>query len=141
MTLLFLIISTYCWFNLREKDIYKTYQPENIQISKPIVFDSLEKVSDEKIETIDGYEFTISNQGANTKNVKIMVVGDLLTDNVSNNYIKYSINNTEVRSLNIDGIISVFDILESETKNINLKIWISESYSGNLNYNGRVIVS
>ena len=140
-TLLFLIVSTYCWFNLRNREIYETYVPENVSISSEVVLNSLEKISDDNIANLNGYDFTISNTGNKTEDFKIMIIGDLLQKNVSNNYIKYSINNNKVRSLNMDGIIYIDNLNESETKDINLKIWISDTYQGDLGYNGRVIVS
>ena len=62
-------------------------------------------------------------------------------NNISNNYIKYSINNNDIKSLNQDGIIYLDSLEKLETKEIDLKIWISETYKGELNYNGRVVVS
>ena len=140
-TLLFLVVSTYCWFNLRNRQIYETYVPENLSISESVVLNSLEKVSDNSISNLNSYDFTISNTGNKTEDFKIMVIGDLLKENVSNNYIKYSINNNKIHSLNMDGIIYIDNLSESETKNINLKIWISDTYQGELSYSGRVIVA
>ena len=114
---------------------------KNIVVSENIEFKSLDKVKDNNIDNLTSYNFDISNQGDSKQNIKISITPNLLTNNVSNNYIKYMINNTSVRSLNMDGVIYIDNIDEMETKNINLKIWISDTYLGDLNYNGRVIVS
>ena len=41
----------------------------------------------------------------------------------------------------MDGIIYIDNIETQEVKDISLKIWISDTYNGSLNYSGRVIVS
>ena len=60
---------------------------------------------------------------------------------VNNNYLKYSINGSDIHSLNMDGVIYIDKLDSYETKNIDLKVWISDTYQGELNYNGRCIVS
>lgn len=98
-------------------------------------------MNEKNINDLNGYSFNISNQSDSKQDIKISIVPNLLTNNVSNNYIKYMINNESVHSLNMDGIIYIDNIDEQEIKSINLKIWISDTYPGDLNYNGRVIVS
>ena len=140
-TTLFLVGSTYCWFNFRNKDIYEEYHKENLVVSEPIVFNSLKKVKDEDIDKLDGYNFQLSNTGSPDMDIKIILVSDMLEESVSNNYIKYQINNSTIHSLNMDGVIYIDNLKNLETKDINLKVWISDTYTGNLNYNGRVVVS
>lgn len=140
-TSIFLIVSTYLWFYVKDFNIYKDIQDKNIIVSRDIKFNSLSQVSDNEINTLDGYNFDIQNISDTKQDIKISIVSDMLTDNVSNNYVKYMINNRNIHSLNTDGIIYIDDIDTNETKTINLKIWLSETYLGNLNYNGRVIVS
>ena len=140
-TSIFLIVSTYLWFYVKDFNIYKDIQDENIIVSESIEFNSLSQVSDKDINKIDGYNFNIQNISDAKQDIKISIVGDMLSNNVSNNYVKYMINNRSIYSLNTDGIIYIDDIDINEIKTINLKIWLSETYSGNLNYNGRVIVS
>ncbi len=142
ITTLFLIISTYVWFNFKVFDIsYKEMEKENIEVSNQVAFSSLEKVSDKNISDLTSYNFDVTNTGNAKEDIKITIVPDILTKNINNNYIKYSINNTDIKSLNTDGIIYLDSLNELETKNFDLKIWISETYSGDLNYNGRVIIS
>ena len=112
-TLIFLIGSTYCWFNFKKFDV--TY--------------------------LKNYSFFISNNGSEEEQVKIMITPDLLKKNVNNNYLKYSINGSDIHSLNMDGVIYIDKLDSYETKNIDLKVWISDTYQGELNYNGRCIVS
>ena len=40
----------------------------------------------------------------------------------------------------MDGMIIVDTINSRESMNINIKLWISDTYEGDLNYEGRVIV-
>ena len=140
-TTIFLIGSTYYRFCIKDFSVYREVLNNNIVVSENINFTSLEVRDEDDISTLNGYSFDISNQGNSKQNIKISIIPNLLTDNVSNNYVKYMINNTSVHSLNMDGVIYIDNIDEMETKNINLKIWISDTYSGDLNYNGRVIVS
>ena len=140
-TTIFLIASTYFWFYVKDFNIYQDIQDKNIIVSQDIKFNSLSQVSDREINKIKGYNFDIQNISDTKQDIKISIVSDMLSNNVSNNYVKYMINNRSIHSLNTDGIIYIDNIDIQETKNINLKIWLSETYSGNLNYNGRVIVS
>ena len=55
--------------------------------------------------------------------------------------LKYIINDGEIHSLNMDGIVYIDNIEKEEVKDISLKIWISDTYNGSLNYSGRVIVN
>lgn len=140
-TSIFLITSTYLWFYVKDFNIYKDIQDNNIVVSKNIEFNSLSQVSDKDIDKIESYNFDIQNISDTKQDIKISIVSDMLSNNVSNNYVKYMINNRNIHSLNTDGIIYIDDIDTKEIKTINLKIWLSETYLGNLNYNGRVIVS
>ncbi len=141
-TLVLLIGSTYCWFNFKQFNVnYLAYEKKDIVVSDNIEFSNLEQVSDQNIDKIKPYSFFISNNGEEKQEIKIIIAPDILKDNVNNNYLKYSINGSQIRSLNMDGVVYIDNLEEYETKNIDLKIWISETYQGNLNYNGRVIVS
>ena len=141
-TLIFLIGSTYCWFNFKKFDVtYLSYNKMNVLVSDDIEFSNLQKVSDEDISKVKNYSFFISNNGSEEESIKIMITPDLLKKNVNNNYLKYSINGSDVRSLNMDGVIYIDKLDSYETKNIDLKVWISDTYQGELNYNGRCIVS
>ena len=140
-TSLFLIISTYIWFYVKDFNVYKDIQDPNITVSSNIQFNSLSQANDKNLDNINSYSFDIKNTSNETQNIKISIVPNMLTNNISNNYVKYIINNEPVRSLNTDGVIYIDNIEDEEIKNINLKIWISETYTGDLNYNGRVIVS
>ena len=140
-TSLFMIISTYVWFYVKDFSIYNDIQDNKIKVSNEISFKSLNKIDNNNIDSLNSYVFDVLNETLETQEFKISIVPDLLTNNVSNNYIKYQINGDTIRSLNMDGIIYIDNIEEQETKNIDLKIWISDTYEGDLNFNGRVIVS
>ena len=138
ITILFLTFSSYIWFNLKDFTVYKTNTRENIIVSENITFSSLKQVSDNDVLKIEEYNFQIENKAVNNQNIKITIVPDVIQNNISNNYLKYIINDGEIHSLNMDGIVY---IEKKEIKDISLKIWISDTYKGSLNYSGRVIVN
>ena len=72
--------------------------------------------------------------------VKVYIVSDVMKNNIDNNYIKYQINGSDVKTLNMDGMIIVDTMQSNSKKNINLKLWISDTYEGDLSYSGRVVV-
>ena len=131
-TFIFLISSTYIWFFGKENNIYQKVST-NIFMD-PIEFTSLANES-------SMYQFTIENKETTKQKVTISIVPNLLQNNISNNYIKYQLNGDSIRSLNMDGIIYINSLESLEKKDIELKLWISDSYTGPLNYNGRIIVS
>lgn len=141
ITILFLTFSSYIWFNLKDFTIYKTNTRENIIVSENITFSSLKQVSDNDVLKIEEYNFQIENKAVNNQNIKITIVPDVIQNNISNNYLKYIINDGEIHSLNMDGIVYIDNIEKEEIKDISLKIWISDTYKGSLNYSGRVIVN
>ena len=141
ITILFLTFSSYIWFNLKDFTVYKTNTRENIIVSENITFSSLKQVSDNDVLKIEEYNFQIENKAVNNQNIKITIVPDVIQNNISNNYLKYIINDGEIHSLNMDGIVYIDNIEKEEVKDISLKIWISDTYKGSLNYSGRVIVN
>ena len=141
ITILFLTFSSYIWFNLKDFTVYKTNTRENIIVSENITFSSLKQVSDNDVLKIEEYNFQIENKAVNNQNIKITIVQDVIQNNISNNYLKYIINDGEIHSLNMDGIVYIDNIEKEEVKDISLKIWISDTYNGSLNYSGRVIVN
>ena len=141
ITILFLTFSSYIWFNLKDFTVYKTNTRENIIVSENITFSSLKQVSDNDVLKIEEYNFQIENKAVNNQNIKITIVPDVIGNNISNNYLKYIINDGEIHSLNMDGIVYIDNIEKEEIKDISLKIWISDTYKGSLNYSGRVIVN
>ena len=141
ITILFLTFSSYIWFNLKDFTVYKTNTRENIIVSENITFSSLKQVSDNDVLKIEEYNFQIENKAVNNQNIKITIVPDVIQNNISNNYLKYIINDGEINSLNMDGIVYIDNIEKEEVKDISLKIWISDTYNGSLNYSGRVIVN
>lgn len=140
-TSLFLIISSYFWFYVKDFSIYNDIHDSKIKVSNEISFKSLNKINNKNIGSLNSYVFDVLNETDETQEFKISIVPDLLTDNVSNNYIKYKVNEDVVRSLNTDGVIYIDNLEEQEIKSIDLKIWISDTYEGDLNFNGRVVVS
>ncbi len=137
-TTLFLIVSTYMYIN-KDFTLYHDYL--NIKVQEVINIENLEQVSDKNSQSLKSYNFDIKNEEEDNKEVKIIVASNVLNNKINNNYIKYSINNQGIHSLNMDGVIYIENLKSLESKNIDLKIWISDTYSGELNYNGSVIVS
>ncbi len=133
-TLIFVITSTTIWFQ-KDWSLYR-YVNSNI-VSNEIVFSNLKHEREQN----DSYKLKIINEEDFIQNFKVMVVPTVLKNNVSNNYIKYQINDGIVRSLNMDGIIMVDTIDIHEEKELSLRLWISDTYFGDLNYDGRVVVS
>ena len=134
--LIFLIVSTIIWLNYREKEIvYSDYLNKD-----NITLENLKVGNQENIDKIKTYNLTISNQSSNNQDIKIMIARDLLNNSISNNYLKYSINDGRIYSLNMDGIIYIDNLNSKETKDIKLKVFISDTYQGDLNYKGRIIV-
>ncbi len=139
--LIFLIVSTIIWLNYREKEIvYSDYLNKDILVSDNITLENLKVGNQENIDKIKTYNLTISNQSSNNQDIKIMIARDLLNNSISNNYLKYSINDGRIYSLNMDGIIYIDNLNSKETKDIKLKVFISDTYQGDLNYKGRIIV-
>ena len=130
ITILFLTFSSYIWFNLKDFTVYKTNTRENIIVSENITFSSLKQVSDNDVLKIEEYNFQIENKAVNNQNIKITIVPDVIQNNISNNYLKYIINDGEIHSLNMDGIVYIDNIEKEEIKDISLKIWISDTYKG-----------
>ena len=100
----------------------------------------MKQVSDQDSLRLQEYVFQIINQDCDNRNIKIAIVPNIINNNISNNYLKYTINNSAIHSLNMDGIIYIDNIKINEVKDISLKIWISDTYKGTLNYSGRVII-
>lgn len=140
VTILFLVVSTFIWFN-KNLDIRKNNLHENILVSEDLKLNYLNQVSDLEIDNLETIKFDITNKANEKKEFKLIIVSNLLKDNVNNNYIKYKLNDGHIKTLNSDGIICYDNLLEEETKEFNLKIWISETYSGDLNYNGEIIIA
>ena len=138
-TLIFLIVSTFIWFNFKKDYIY--HDVDSPIVFNQLSFNSLEKVKDEAINSLNSYSLNIKNTLKEEKEYKIIIVPNALKNNISNNYIKYKLGMNPIRSLNMDGIIYIDYLDVLETKNLNLKIWISDTYSGNLNFDGHIIVS
>ena len=133
-TFIFMISSTYIWFN-RKVDVY--HEVKTSVVSNEVTFSNLKRLS----EGSEIYNLKIENLDDYKKNIRVYIVPDILKNNISNNYIKYQINNNTVKTLNMDGMIMASTIDIKEEKNISLKLWISDTYIGDLNYEGRVVVS
>ena len=134
-TFLFMITSTIIWFT-RDVNIY--HEVKSKIESNEVVISNLKKISDSD-NTI--YNLKIENKENNTEKFKVYIVPTLLTTSVSNNYIKYQVNDNSIKTLNMDGMIIIDELKALENRNINLKLWISDTYNGNLNFSGRVVVS
>ena len=134
-TFLFLIISTTVWFN-RRVEIY--HDIETKIESNDVVVSDLKRLSesDDKV-----YNLRINNKENDKQDIKVYIVPTVLSESAPNNYIKYQVNDGNIKTLNMDGMIMVDTIDSLETMDINLKLWISDTYQGDLNYEGRVIVS
>ena len=132
ITTMFLIISTTLWFN-RKIDVYHDVKT-NVQ-SNEIIFSNISK-NDNKI-----YHLKLENKEESKQKVRVYIMPDIMKKNIDNNYIKYQINNKDTKTLNMDGMIIIDTIDSLEEKNIELKLWVSDTYDGDLSYSGRVVVA
>ena len=131
ITFVFLVSSTYIWFN-RKVEIYH-------DVDKKIVSNEVEFVNIEKVNNTS-YNLKVENLNETNETFRIYIVPSLLNSNVSNNYIKYQINDGSIRTLNMDGMIFSDVIMKKEIKDFSLKLWISDTYKGDLNFSGKVVV-
>lgn len=134
-TLGFVIISTFVWFN-RQVIVY--HDVKNNLESNEIIVSNLKKLKDDDDTS---YNLIINNKKDFEQDVKVYIVPTVLSNSAPNNYIKYQINDGNIKTLNMDGMIMVSKLDSFESVNLNLKLWISDTYDGILNYEGRVIVS
>ena len=132
-TSLFLIISTIIWAN-RRVSIYH-HVISNVSMND-ITISDIKKDSNDNI-----YHLKLENTKEDIQNIKLYIVPDVLKDNINNNYIKYQINDKEVKTLNTDGMILVDKINGLEEKNIDVKLWVSDTYDGNQTYSGRIVIA
>ena len=134
-TSLFVIISTNIWFT-RKVEVYHVV-PNNV-LSHEVVISNLRRLSDDDDNT---YKLELENKNDDALDIKVYIVPSLVDESVSNNYIKYQVNDGNVKTLNMDGIIIISKLEALEKKDINLKVWLSDTYEGNLNYEGRIVVA
>ena len=134
-TSLFVIISTNIWFT-RKVEVY--HAVPNSVLSNEVIISDLKRQSDDDDNI---YKLELENKENETQDIKIYIVPSQLEESVSNNYIKYQVNNERIKTLNMDGIIIISKLEALEKKDIDLKVWLSDTYEGNLNYEGRVVVA
>lgn len=142
-TTLFLIISTTYWyFNIRGiQDNIDADLKQMAVVSNEIKLDNLKQLSDNETKYLNSYDVSLINQTNEKRKVKVYIMKSNLNKNLTNNYIKYQINDYNINSLNMDGMIYLDNLNSLEEKNINLKIWISDSYIGDINYQGYIVVN
>ena len=139
-TTIFLIGSTTYWyFNI--KGIQDNLDDYNIHVTNEIKLDNLKQVSDKETNSLASYEVSLKNNTLDKQKMMVYIMKSNLNSNLTNNYIKYQINNYGINSLNMDGMIYLDNINSLEEKNINLKVWISDSYLGDTNYQGYIVVN
>ena len=142
-TTLFLIISTTYWyFNIRGiQDNIDADLKQMAVVSNEIKLDNLKQLSDNETKYLNSYDVSLTNQTNEKRKVKVYIMKSNLNKNLTNNYIKYQMNDYNINSLNMDGMIYLDNLNSLEEKNINLKIWISDSYKGDINYQGYIVVN
>lgn len=139
-TTIFLIGSTTYWyFNI--KGIQDNLDNYNIHVVNEIKLDNLKQVSDKETNSLASYEVSLKNNTLDKQKMMVYIMKSNLNSNLTNNYIKYQINDYGINSLNMDGMIYLDNINSLEEKNIDLKVWISDSYLGDINYQGYIVVN
>ena len=139
-TTIFLIGSTTYWyFNI--KGIQDNLDDYNIHVVNEIKLDNLKQVSDKETNSLASYEVSLKNNTFDKQKMMVYIMKSNLNSNLTNNYIKYQINDYGINSLNMDGMVYLDNINSLEEKNIDLKVWISDSYLGDTNYQGYIVVN
>ena len=139
-TTIFLIGSTTYWyFNI--KGIQDNLDDYNIHVVNEIKLDNLKQVSDKETNSLASYEVSLKNNTLDKQKMMVYIMKSNLNSNLTNNYIKYQINDYGINSLNMDGMVYLDNINSLEEKNINLKVWISDSYLGDTNYQVYIVVN
>ena len=131
-TFIFLILSTFIWLN-KKNNLYHEYR-NDIEFNE-VIFSNLKKDNQN-----NNYVLKINNKENIKKNLKVYIVSDILTSSVTNNFIKYQIDDNSIKTLNMDGIVYALSLDANESIQINLKLWLSDTYNGESNYFGRVVV-
>ena len=137
-TSLFLITSTIYWY-YNIKDMYSSIYKEMYQDTFTIQINNLEKVNSQNINNVKSYKINLKNEEEDHE-YKIFLISNNYNSSLTNNYIKYQINDLPVNSLNMDGLLYLNYLTKDKEEEINLKIWISDTYDGNTNYQGSLIV-
>ena len=141
-TLILIISTTYWYFNIRGiQDNIDADLKQMAVVSNEIKLDNLKQLSDNETKYLNSYDVSLINQTNEKRKVKVYIMKSNLNKNLTNNYIKYQINDYNINSLNMDGMIYLDNLNSLEEKNINLKIWISDSYIGDINYQGYIVVN
>lgn len=140
ITIIFLIVATYYWFNVKGLNVSAKSIYNESTINQVIPITNLKKVTDNDGLLLDGYAFTVKNKSEATLEYRIYVNNFTIRNVLSNNYVKYSINGGIIKTLNMDGMIYISEIDISSEKEFNLKIWISDTCSTNNNFNGQIVI-
>ena len=114
---------------------------DDIHVVNEIKLDNLKQVSDKETNSLASYEVSLKNNTLDKQKMMVYIMKSNLNSNLTNNYIKYQINDYGINSLNMDGMVYLDNINSLEEKNINLKVWISDSYLGDTNYQGYIVVN
>lgn len=146
ITLCFFVIGTFLWQRLHTN--YLNTQSflnslEDVSVKNELVLSDLKKISDKKSKGLDSYTFTVNNLESDEKSFYIKLI-DYSNKKISNNYLHYMIKKdngkySEIRSLNMDGSIYFDSLKNNETSTYEIKIWISENYQGEINYQGNLV--
>lgn len=128
-TILFLVGSTYLWKGLHQNyDLaYSILNDNNNQI---ILMENIDVCSDLESDKLFGYQFTITSNYDVEKNYNVKII----SDHINNEDIHYTIDDSEIMSLNSDKIILNKNILAKDEHNYILKVWLTNDYvENNLN--------
>lgn len=92
-----------------------------------ILMEDIDICSDVESENLLGYQFTVTSNYTNDKNYSVKIVGD----NIDKQDIHYTIDDSDILTLNSDNTIINRDIVASGEHNYKLKIWLTNNYEEN----------
>ena len=124
-TLTILIGGTYLWKNLNDNyALANSIVNNDMQV---IEMKDIDVCSDKESNKLYGYNFVITSNYDTLKNYNVKI----MSDNIKLEDIHYTIDNSEIMTLNSDGIILNKNILAKDEHNYIFKVWSVKDYNNN----------
>lgn len=124
-TLIFFVGATYLWSNLNKNYAFANDILNNNK--QVILMENINVCSDIDSDYLLGYNVIITSNYNNMRNYNVKIVND----NINNQDIHYSINDSEIMVLNDDNTIIKRNIDAKGEHSYKLKIWLTNEYVNN----------